>query len=96
MKTLLKYLIFTYRYTFSALIGGQCRFYPSCSEYALDALETFTWLRALQLIVRRIVKCHPWHLGGVDLVPSNARHPLPHSVSDGAQERHENTFDVRR
>lgn len=62
-------LIRLYQHTLSALIGGQCRFYPTCSAYCIEALEIHGPRRGLGLGLRRIVKCHPWHPGGVDCVP---------------------------
>jgi putative membrane protein insertion efficiency factor len=47
----------------------RCRFYPSCSQYALDALELHGAGRGSWLAVRRVARCHPWHEGGIDPVP---------------------------
>ncbi|MCY4388818.1 MAG: membrane protein insertion efficiency factor YidD [Desulfurellaceae bacterium] len=58
-----------YRLFISPLIGPACRFYPSCSQYALHAVRKHGTLRGLTLTMRRLAKCHPWHPGGVDLVP---------------------------
>jgi putative membrane protein insertion efficiency factor len=62
-------LITVYQLTLSLLIGRQCRFYPSCSQYTQEAIEKHGLVRGLRLGGRRILKCHPWHEGGVDLVP---------------------------
>lgn len=59
----------SYRLFLSPLIGPACRFYPSCSQYALHAVRKHGTLRGLMLTIRRLAKCHPWHPGGVDLVP---------------------------
>lgn len=67
-------LIRFYRYAISPLFGQHCRFYPSCSAYALEALEAHGVMRGGWLAVRRIGRCHPWHVGGVDLVPAPDRH----------------------
>jgi len=54
---------------FSVHLPPRCRFYPSCSEYALEALHTHGAGRGTWLAVRRVGRCHPWHEGGVDPVP---------------------------
>lgn len=48
----------------------RCRFYPSCSTYALDALRTHGAMRGTWLTIRRVLRCHPWNPGGVDHVPA--------------------------
>ncbi len=65
----MKFLIRLYQLTISPLIGPCCRFYPTCSEYALEALEVHGTLKGLYLTVKRLLKCHPWHPGGCDFVP---------------------------
>ena len=69
MKRLLLLLIGAYRLLLSPFLGANCRFYPSCSSYALEAIETHGALRGTWLAVKRISKCHPWHPGGVDIPP---------------------------
>jgi uncharacterized protein len=69
MRWLLIALIRVYQYTLSGLFGPCCRFYPSCSEYTLRAIRRHGCLRGGWLGVKRICKCHPYHPGGVDLVP---------------------------
>ena len=76
METLLTALIRAYRYVLSPLLGNQCRFYPSCSHYAEEALARHGWLHGTWLATRRICRCHPWHPGGVDLVPDPRENPL--------------------
>lgn len=58
-----------YQLSFAALLGGQCRFYPSCSEYALDVLHGHSLGQGLKLIAKRVLSCHPFHPGGYDPAP---------------------------
>lgn len=69
MRKLFIYLIGAYRYTISPFLGNNCRFYPSCSEYAQTAIGRFGVLRGGWLTLRRLSCCHPWHEGGHDPVP---------------------------
>ncbi|WP_293267959.1 membrane protein insertion efficiency factor YidD [Neptunomonas sp.] len=62
-------LIRIYQYAISPFLGSNCRFYPSCSHYMLEAIETHGLFKGLGLGCRRILKCHPWHEGGIDQVP---------------------------
>ena len=64
----LRLLIRLYQYTLSPLLGPRCRFYPSCSNYALQALELHGLFKGSWLTLRRLARCHPWHEGGVDHV----------------------------
>ena len=58
-----------YRALLSPLLPPLCRFHPSCSAYAMQALETHGPVRGLWLAVRRLMRCHPFHPGGLDPVP---------------------------
>jgi len=69
MRWLIIKLINGYRYLLSPWLGSHCRFYPSCSSYALTAVERHGALRGSGLALRRLLRCHPWHEGGIDPVP---------------------------
>jgi uncharacterized protein len=69
MKRPLILAIRGYRYLLSPWWGNHCRFDPTCSEYAMRAIEERGVLRGTWLAMRRISKCHPWHRGGFDPVP---------------------------
>ena len=62
-------LVRLYQLTISPLLPPSCRYYPSCSAYAVTALRRFGVLRGSWLAIRRISRCHPWAPGGVDHVP---------------------------
>lgn len=66
-------LIYLYRFTLGPLLGGQCRFYPTCSQYALDAYTRHGPIRGSWLTLRRLARCHPFGGRGVDLVPDAPR-----------------------
>ena len=63
-------LLHGYRYLLSPWIGNQCRFYPSCSHYSEAALVQHGFFIGIFLTLRRLLKCHPWHEGGLDPVPT--------------------------
>ncbi len=73
MRALFTALIRLYQWTLSPLLGPKCRFYPSCSNYALEAIQRFGILHGSWLTVRRLGRCHPWHPGGIDAVPATGR-----------------------
>ena len=69
MKAFLRALLRAYQYVFRPLLGRNCRFVPSCSDYALEAIEKHGAVHGSWLAVRRIGRCHPWRAGGYDPVP---------------------------
>ncbi len=69
MKTLLLIIIKFYQYVISPLTGPNCRFYPTCSNYAVEAIEKYGCLKGSILSAKRILRCHPFHAGGFDPVP---------------------------
>ena len=88
LRALVITLIRIYRYLVSPFFGQACRFYPSCSEYAAEAIKTRGVAKGTWLALRRLARCHPWHAGGHDPLPTqgnrktvNAR--LGHIVRHG-------------
>lgn len=69
MARLLIAFVKAYRYLLSSWWGGQCRFTPTCSEYALESLQRHGAMRGSWLATRRLLRCHPWQPGGFDPVP---------------------------
>ena len=69
MKAILLWLIRFYRKSISPAFPGKCRFIPTCSEYALQAVEKYGPLRGGFLALRRLLRCNPFHKGGYDPVP---------------------------
>ena len=69
IKYILILIIKFYRLFLSPLLGNNCRFYPTCSNYALQALKRYSTFYAIKLIIIRLLKCHPWGGSGIDLLP---------------------------
>ena len=74
MRKLLLLPLRIYRYAISPMLGPSCRFHPSCSEYAAEAIRQHGAWRGGWLALRRIACCHPWHPGGYDPVPETVQH----------------------
>jgi putative membrane protein insertion efficiency factor len=69
-------LVYAYRYTIGALLPDSCKYYPSCSQYALDALREFGFFRGSVLACWRLLRCNPWSHGGVDHAHDQTLFPL--------------------
>ncbi|MCE1169902.1 membrane protein insertion efficiency factor YidD [Azovibrio restrictus] len=69
MKRILIFFLRIYQYAISPFLGRNCRFYPSCSEYAVEAVQKYGALRGGWMGLKRVCRCHPWNPGGVDPVP---------------------------
>jgi putative membrane protein insertion efficiency factor len=69
MKLFLLLVLRAYQYTLRPLLGANCRFYPTCSDYSREAIERYGAARGSWLAARRIARCHPYHAGGYDPVP---------------------------
>lgn len=73
MRAILIAILRIYKTVVSPLLPPACRFYPSCSNYAIDAIAQFGALRGSAMALYRLARCHPWHPGGVDFVPGTER-----------------------
>jgi uncharacterized protein len=71
MKTIVLFLIKTYQVIISPLIGSNCRYQPTCSHYAAEAIAKFGVIQGGWMAIKRISRCHPWHEGGYDPVPED-------------------------
>lgn len=69
MKFLLLLILRFYRKVISPYLGNNCRFHPTCSVYAMQAIEKYGALKGTWLAMKRIGKCHPFHPGGIDELP---------------------------
>jgi len=78
MKQLIILLIKSYQKVVSPLLGSRCRYYPSCSSYAIEALEKHGFFKGFWLAIKRISRCHPLAEGGLDPVPE---HPHNHQCN---------------
>ena len=64
---LIKFIKF-YKFLISPFLGQSCRYFPTCSDYSIEALKTYGFFKGLVLSIRRILSCHPWGQGGFDPV----------------------------
>lgn len=78
MKHISITLIKFYQKAISPLKPPSCRFYPTCSQYSLESFKRFGFFKGLFLSIIRISKCHPFHKGGIDLVPEKKEHQKRH------------------
>jgi uncharacterized protein len=69
MKALLLFMLRAYQYAIRPMMGANCRFFPSCSAYAHEAVERYGVAKGAWLAARRVARCHPYHPGGYDPVP---------------------------
>ena len=69
IKVLFCFIIKAYQYIISPVLGNNCRFYPTCSNYALEALKEYKLFSAVKLIIIRVLRCNPWGGSGIDLLP---------------------------
>jgi uncharacterized protein len=90
VKYVLLALLKVYQWCISPLFGPTCRFYPSCSRYAYEAIATHGAIRGSYLAIRRLLRCHPWNPGGLDPVPPRRNMsgagdvPCTHTTAQGA------------
>lgn len=84
MKHVLIALLRLYRHAISPLYGQVCRYHPTCSAYALEAITVHGSLRGSWLALRRVLACHPWAAGGFDPVPPKGRVSVPRTRDRGA------------
>ncbi|YAF96887.1 MAG: membrane protein insertion efficiency factor YidD [Nodularia sp. CChRGM 3473] len=89
MKLLFIWLIKGYRMFISPLFPPTCRFQPTCSMYAIEAIERFGVWRGGWMATRRILRCHPFHPGGYDPVPEATPHCCSHTLWDSGKETRE-------
>jgi putative membrane protein insertion efficiency factor len=73
-------MVRVYQWTLRPLIGSHCRFWPSCSDYAVEALRTHGAVRGTWMAAKRILRCNPWHEGGVDPVPRCAGNGIDQTI----------------
>ena len=95
MKWLLIGLVRAYQLLVSPLLGPTCRYYPSCSAYAVQALQVHGAFRGTWLAARRLLRCHPWSPGGVDHVPPRRGHGHDEASPAASPARAERDSELR-
>ncbi|MGB5622727.1 MAG: membrane protein insertion efficiency factor YidD [Gammaproteobacteria bacterium] len=78
MRRILVILIRAYQWLLSPFLGQNCRYHPSCSQFAVEAVERHGPIRGTWMALRRVGRCHPWHEGGYDPVPP----AVPHTTTE--------------
>ncbi|RUO43690.1 membrane protein insertion efficiency factor YidD [Aliidiomarina taiwanensis] len=92
LQAILIGLIRLYQLIISPLLGPRCRFVPTCSEYAIQAVKRFGVIKGSWLAIRRISKCHPGHPGGFDPIPGNEQHShMTHKSGEQSQSKKRET-----
>lgn len=84
LQSALMVLLRGYQLAISPMLGQNCRFYPTCSNYAIEAIREHGACKGGLLAGKRLCKCHPWHPGGVDMVPPRAEKQQVVPTSDDA------------
>ncbi|MDY7539650.1 membrane protein insertion efficiency factor YidD [Undibacterium sp. 5I1] len=92
MKPLLLLLLRFYKLAISPMLGQNCRFYPSCSDYAAEAIREHGAAKGCLLAGKRVCKCHPWHPGGVDPVPQKSEKNSFVPTSDGRSKKRQAAY----
>ena len=87
MKRIFILIVKGYQFLISPLLGNNCRFYPSCSHYMIQAIERFGIFKGVFIGLKRLSKCHPWHEGGMDPVPEACQCKDETKKSDKKRER---------
>lgn len=88
MRSMIRSLIKLYQWTVSPLIGPHCRFHPTCSQYAIEAIDRFGVGKGGWLALKRLLRCHPLHSGGYDPVPEVVR-TIDEFIPADATQNHE-------
>ena len=81
-------MIRLYRATLSGWLGGQCRFYPTCSRYAEDAIRAHGAAKGITLATWRVLRCNPFGKGGIDHVPAGRLRPVYEDITQGPEGVH--------